>query len=233
MRLVYIVSAGVAAAIALLWWRTASATTSTGPVLSTLAGHGHAPIWWTPEDYRTLNSMGAEVGSTGPDMLLFIHSESGGYPGAKFPKIDEHGHHIAVGISQFTQPSDALTGLNEDGREALLTKTVGEQLPYMRLYFVKGQWYKLGRTYDSPGAIYAVNFLPSRAVARGVAPNTILGTEEEFPLDASLADAARNYTVNSLNAHLAKIAKTPAYLGALQAMRDAVGDQSLSPRLPA
>lgn len=203
-----------------------------GPVLDTSAGKGHAPSQWTPLDYLDTHKLGADILSSGPDLLLVMEAESELDPAARFPRVDEAGHSLAVGISQLTAASDAATGLSEAGRDALSSKTVAEQLPYVRRYFQAMAWTRARRPYPNAGALYAMNFLPARAFSRGIAPKTVLGTVEEFPLDEGLADAAGNYTVGSLNAVLRKVAARPRYLGALQAMRDAVGDQSLSPRLP-
>lgn len=206
--------------------------TTPAVVLDTSAGAGHAPKQWTPVDYLDLYKLGQDVGATGPDLLLVMENESDLNPAARFPALDEAGHSLAVGVSQLTAASDAATGLSEAGRDALSSKSVAEQLPYVRDYFEAMAWTKAHRPYPNAGAVYAMNFLPSRAYARGVAPQTVLGTVDEFPLDKGLADSNGNYTVASLNAVLRKVAKRPRYLGALQAMRDAVGDQTLSPRLP-
>jgi hypothetical protein len=204
------------------------------PPLDTSQGIGHAPAEWTPLDYLETWKLGEDIRSSGPDLLLIMDSESGLHPGARFPKTDAAGHALAVGISQLTSASDALTGLSESERDALSQKSVAEQLPIVRRYFEREKWTALGRPYPTAGVLYAMNFLPARALARGVAPDTILGTVEEFPLDSHLADSNGNYTVRSLEHYLAAgPMKSPRYLGALQAMRDAVGDQSLSPRLAA
>ena len=203
---------------------------SSGPAIDTSAGAGHAPRWWTADDYRELASLGDDIASSGPDLLLIMDSESGLNPSARFPKIDAAGHSLAVGISQLTSASDPLTGLSEDQRDALSSESVAAQLPIVRRYFTRLQWTKLGRPYPTAGVVYAMNFLPTRALERGVAPDTVLGTVDEFPLDSHLADGSGNYTVRSLENYLRHVASGATYLGALQAMRDATGDPSLSPR---
>jgi hypothetical protein len=205
---------------------------SAASTIDTMAGQGHAPRWWTADDYRELASLGGDIQSSGPDLLLIMDSESGLNPAARFPKVDAAGHSLAVGISQLTKASDPLTGLSDDQRDALSSESVAAQLPIVRRYFERLAWTKLGRPYPTAGVLYAMNFLPSRALARGVAPETVLGTVDEFPLDSHLADAAGNYTVASLDDYLrTHVATGATYLGALQAMRDATGDQTLSPRL--
>jgi hypothetical protein len=200
--------------------------------LDTAAGAGHAPPGWTPVDYLDAWKLGNDIGSSGPDLLLIMESESNLNPGARFPKVDAAGHSIATGLTQLTAASDPLTGLSEAQRDSFSSLPVASQLPIIRRYMENTQWGKEHRPYPSAGALYALNFLPARALERGIAPQTVLGTVEEFPLDKGLADSAGHYTVASLNAELATIAQRPRYLAALQAMRDAVGDQALSPRLP-
>lgn len=212
--------------VALVHGRTTPAV-----VLDTSAGAGHAPKQWTPIDYLDTFKIGSDIGSWGPDLLLIMKNESDLNPAARYPALDEAGHSLAVGISQLTAASDAATGLSEAKRDALSSKSVAEQLPYVRRSFEALSWTKAHRPYPNAGALYAMNFLPARAYARGIAPQTVLGTVDEFPLDKGLADSNGNYTVASLNAVLRKAAKSPRYLGALQVMRDAVGDQTLSPRL--
>lgn len=233
MRLIGWILSGLAAGGVLLAVRqvfAAAASSQSAPGIDTSAGVGHEPPGWTPADYVEVNKLGSDIQSSGPDLLLIMFNESGLNPAARFPKLDAAGHSLAVAINQLTAASDPVTGLTEDQRDALSKKSVSEQLPYVRKFFLGQQWTKEGRTFPSAGVLYAVNFLPSRAISRGVLPDTVLGTLAEFPLNTGLADGSGNFTVRHLNEVLARKAQDPRYLGALAAMRDAVGDQSLSPR---
>lgn len=213
---------GVAALTPIVAWRLASARPSNA--LDTAAGKGKAPPWWTPADYRAHYASAGRIRMNAADLLLVEASESGLDPRASYPG------ELAVGLNQLTAASNALTGLSEAERRAIPTMPVAAQIPIVERYFRNLQWTKAGKGYPTVGVAYAQNFLPGRAMARGAAPDTVLGTLEEFPLNAGLADAAGNFTVRSLETHLKKVAAQGRYLGALQALRDATGDRNLSPR---
>jgi hypothetical protein len=212
-----------AAITPIVLYRLASGSSSaSGPMLSTAGGK--PPPWWSAADYRALYASAGRLGMSAADLLLVEASESGLNPAASYPGG------FAVGLNQLTSASNALTGLTEAEREAVTSMSVAQQIPIVERYFRNLQWTREGRGYPTAGVVYAQNFLPGRAIARGAAPDTVLGTVEEFPPDAGLADASGNYTVRSLEAHLRRVAGGATYKGALQAMRDATGDGSLSPR---
>ena len=192
--------------------------------VDTSAGAGHAPPTWGAADYRALNASAGRLRMNPADLLLVEYSESRLNPAASYPGG------IAVGINQLTSASNGLTGLSEDERANVVNLSVGQQIPIVERYFRNLPWTQADRGYPSAGVVYAMNFLPARAMERGASPDTVLGTVDEFPQDKGLSDGSGNYTVRSLENELKTLAGQPTYLGALQALRDAVGDQSISPR---
>lgn len=212
---------GAAVVAPVLLYRYVSASAAS-PSFSTAGGK--PPPWWSPSDYRNFYASAKRIPMSPADLLLVEASESGLNPAAAYPGG------IAVGLNQLTSASNGVTGLSEEERRQIPKMSVAQQIPIVERYFNGLQWTREGRGYPTVGVVYAQNFLPGRALERGAAPDTVLGTRAEFPLDAGLADAAGNFTVRSLEAHLRRVADGATYRGALAAMRDATGDGGLSPR---
>jgi hypothetical protein len=183
---------------------------------------------WTAGDYRALHAISDRLGIPSPNLLALMRSESGLDPAAEYPGG------LAKGISQLTDAGRAAAGLSADDFADYQDWPVSAQLPVVERQL---RTTLAGKRPDTAGALYAYNFLPSRARARGTAPDTVLGTVEEFEADAGLADAAGNYTPRALSNHLRALGSRrkdgsptdPRFLAALQALRDAVGEPGLSP----
>jgi len=196
-----------------------------GPLLDTSIGT--PPPWWTPEDYQAHVAASQRLGLNPANWLAIYRSESGLNPAAAFPQKDKNGVPLAVGIGQLTSAADGAAGISEATRATIPSMSVAEQLPIFERYM--GSVLQ-GATPDTAGGIYAFNFLPGPAKANGTAPDSVLGTVAEYPLDKGLdVNGDGVYTVSDLSQHLSAYATDPLYLGALQAMRDAVGDQTLNP----
>ena len=225
------IAAGVLAAVVVFvaGREVARAASSSAPGAGRLdTSGGKPPSKWTAADYRELHALSARLGVSSPDVLAVLRNESGLDPQAEFPGG------LARGLNQLTDAGRSAIGMSESEFDSYPGWSVAQQLPVversLRAAFQ-------GARPQTAGAIYAFNFLPARARARGTAPATVLGTVEEFPKNEPLADSAGNYTPAALSARLRRFGDRrkdgspvdPLYLGALQALRDAVGDQSLSP----
>lgn len=195
--------------------------------LDTSRGQGHAPIWWTPDDYRAHAAASARLGINPADWGAVYRSESGFNPAAAFPKLDSEGHPLAVGIGQLTSAANGAAGITEATRAGIPSMPVSAQIPI----FERAMRTSLGGMKPpSAGALYAFNFLPARVKARGMGPDVVLGTTDEFPLDVGLdSNGDGNYTISDLSARLSRYKTDALYLGWLQGLRDATGDQSISP----
>lgn len=215
---------GVTTIALFLWWRKGHAATPAGALDTT---GGKPPPWWTPEDYRAHAAASARLGVNPANWGAVYKSESGLNPTAAFPQLDSEGHPLAVGLGQLTSAANGAAGITEDVRAEIPSMPVSEQIPI----FERAMRTSLGGMRPpSAGALYAFNFLPARVKARGMAPDTILGTTDEFPLDVGLdTNGDGNYTISDLSARLSRYAKDPTYLGWLQGLRDATGNQALSP----
>jgi hypothetical protein len=225
-QIVYYVGGGLAvAALAVAARRifTGSGSSGGGGLDTSLAGSHPPPPWWTTQDYIDHYNASRRQGLNPANWGAVYRSESAFNPAAAFPQKDSHGVPLAVGIGQLT----AAAGVSEDQRIAMLSMPVSGQLPIFEKYM---SMVLKGAHPDTAGGIYAYNFLPGRAQARGTAPNVVLGTVAEFPLDKPLdTNGDGQYTVSDLSQHLSIYATDPLYLAWLQALRDAVGDQSISP----
>ena len=209
------------------WAKLASGASNqqgTGPSLDTSLAAGHAPpSWWTTQDYKDHYAASQRLGLNPANWGAIYRSESSFNPGAAFPQKDKDGVPLAVGIGQLTRAA----GVSGDYMLSILKMPVSEQIPVFEKYM--GQVLKGARP-DTAGGLYAYNFLPARAQSRGTAPDSELGTVAEFPLDKPLdTDGNGIYTVRDLSTHLSIYATDPLYLAWLQALRNAVGDQSISP----
>lgn len=195
-----------------------------GGGLDTSLASGHPPPpWWTAQDYRDHVAASNRLGINPANWLAIYRSESAFNPQAAFPQKDSAGVPLAVGIGQLTKAA----GVSGSEMLSILSMPVSQQLPIFEKYMNQ---VLRGAHPDTAGGLYAYNFLPARAQARGTAPDAVLGTVAEFPLDKPLdTNGDGVYTVSDLSTHLSIYARDPLYLAALQAMRDAVGDQTLSP----
>lgn len=218
--------AGVTVALARGLFFPKSAYAS-GPYLDTSGGE--PPSWWTPDDYRALDETSGRLGVNSANLLSVLRSESGLRPDAVFPGG------LARGLSQITEAGRAAAGLSESEWREFQTWPIQRQLPaierYMSVEFD-------GKPPTSAGGIYAFNFLPARAKARGTAPTTVLAEVSEFGIDAGLDyDGDGRYEVSDLSRHLARYGDRkkdggpvdPLYLGALAELRRATGKPGLSP----
>jgi|SRR5579859_429383 len=209
------------------WWRKGHASPASGPALDTSGGK--APPWWTPADYKALAATSARLGINPANLLAIMRSESGLNPSAMYPGG------IARGLTQITEAGRASAGLSESDFEDFQNWSIQEQLPriekYMREEFA-------GSPPQTAGGLYAYNFLPAYAREKGTAPDTVLASVEDFPADSALDyDDDGQYEVRDLSNRLARYGArkddgSPVdtlYLGALQGLRDATGDQSISP----
>lgn len=217
----------VAALGAVAWAKSASGSPSQpggGPGLDTSLAAGHPPPpWWTTQDYKDHYAASRRLGINPANWGAIYRSESSFKPTAAFPQKDKDGVPLAVGIGQLTRAA----GVSGDYMLSILKTPVSGQIPIFEKYM--GQVLK-GAHPDTAGGLYAFNFLPARAQSRGTSPDTELGTVAEFPLDKPLdTDGNGKYTVRDLSTHLSIYATDPLYLAWLQALRNAVGDQSLSP----
>ncbi len=142
-----------------------------------------------------------------------------------------------MGLNQLTAISDAITGLSEAERQDVIHWSVSQQLPLVEKVFAALPWTRAGRTYDHAGIVYEGNFAPSRMLSRGTSPDTVLFSQKD---DGIYYERNRGFdvankgtiTVGDLIEHIRKVVVTPAYHAALQRLRDATGDQALSPQLP-
>ncbi len=100
-------------------------------------------------------------------------------------------------------------------------------------------WTKAGKSYDHAGTLYFANAAPGR-MSRGTTPDVVIYDQVEDP-DAyngnrgfdNPGGTPKGYiTVGDLIEHLRIVVDKPVYRAALQRLRDATDDQSLSPRLP-
>jgi hypothetical protein len=180
---------------------------------------------WMPDDYRALEVMASRLKMNPADLLLVFYSESGGHPWAANKNLS--GYPVAVGLNQLTQASNPATGLSEDQRVNLIHATVAQQLPIIEKFFDALQWTKAGKPYPSASAIYAMNFAPARAFARGVNADVVLydAHDGNFYSANSAFDFQHkgNITVGDLGHHLVGVASRSDYQHALQSLNAATG----------
>ncbi len=217
--------AGIAAVV--LFVRRAFGGPSSGHYLDTSGGT--PPPKWSLGDYRALQTVADRLGVPSPNLLAVLRSESNLDPAAMYPGG------IARGLNQITEAGRPAAGLSESQFEEFQTWSVGEQLPFVERSMSVAL---SGAKPQTAGGLYAYNFLPARARLRGTAPTTVLADVAEWPVDSGLdTNHDGEYEVSDLSAHLSQFGARkkdgspvdPRYLGALQALRDATGNQALSP----
>lgn len=219
---------GAALSLAIFtWWRKSHAAPASGPALDTSGGK--PPPWWHASDYVALAAMSKRLGINPANLLAIMRSESGLNPHAMYPGG------IARGLTQITKAGQASAGLSDADFEDFQNWTIQEQLPHIERYMRN----EFGGTPPrSAGGLYAWNFLPAFAREKGTAPDVVLAPVKDYPDDSALDyDGDGFYEVRDLSNRLARYGArkedgTPVdtlFLGALQAMRDATGNPTLSP----
>lgn len=192
---------------------------------------------WTDDDFRALAELAARRRMSPADLLLVMTAESGLKPYAA--NRNAEGYPVAIGLIQFTSAANDSIGVTEAGRLELVDATVADQLPLVDRMFGAISWTKAGRTYDSAGVVYMAIFAPS-IMSRGTSPDTVLYTEKDDPaayngnpgFDRDKSDKKGYIAVSDLIDYLRVVADRPVYRAGLQRLRDATGDDSLSPNLP-
>lgn len=226
---IFLAALGLAGAVFFLT-RKSKATTS-GKYLDVGSPVPPPPKAWTTSDFMTLANIAASLGMNPADLLLILESESGLNPAAAYR--DKEGFPLAVGLNQLTRVSNAVTGLTEEQRQALVTQPVSVQLPIVQRFFQNIQWTKERRGYPNATTIYAINFAPGRLIARGNKPETVLYSTADgasYELNKGFDTARKGYiTVSDLASHLARVSKRASYKGALAALRVATEQPQLSP----
>lgn len=186
------------------------------------------PEEWTVEDFQSLAALSHQLGMNPADLLVVLWSESGGHPWAQFPKAPAYPQ--AAGLNQITSVAAATAGLSEAQRADMVHWTVAQQLPVVEHYFSHLGW---PYSYPNAGIIYAMNFGANRVKARGTAPDTVLYDTSDgnaYTTNSAFDTEKKGYiTIQDLSNHLQVVASRPDYQGALQALRYATGDGSLSP----
>lgn len=190
--------------------------------------------YWTDEDFVKLYNNSKKVKQNPADSLLIIWSESGGNPKAVNRRSD--GYPIAVGLNQLTSAANSLVGITEDERIDLVNQPVSRQLDLVDKFFSGLQWTKQGKSYDNAGVIYEANFAPGRMNSRGTDLDTVLYDTSDgvfYTQNKQLdKDNKGKITVQDLVNYLRTVSDKPSYNAALQRMRSATGENSLSPSLP-
>lgn len=220
--------------VATVFFLTRKSKTATGgKVLDVGTPPPPPPRAWTTADFIALDATAKRLGMNSADLLLILESESALNPAAAYR--DKDGFPVAVGLNQLTRVSNAVTGLTEEQRQALVTQPVSVQIPIVERFFQNIQWTKEHRGYPNATTIYAINFAPGRLMSRGNKPNTVLYSKADgisYELNKSFDVDKKGYiTVSDLAVHLAKVSKRSSYRGALAALRMATDQPQLSPRL--
>lgn len=178
---------------------------------------------WTDQDLLDFRAMAQRLNLRPADLLLVLFCESALKPTAAAKNAD--GYPVAVGLNQITAVLNSALGLDEDGRIALLDKTVSEQLPYveksLRLFAGK---YPL----PDAGALYTLNFAPAR-LAKGAAGNVVL---YDSKADPSAYQSNRNadiggkgfINIEDMRIALRRNVNNPAFLAALGRYQAVTGD---------
>lgn len=228
---VFLIAMGVVAAAYFLS-RSAGAASSRKP-LDVGTPPPPPPKAWKNSDYLSLNQAAQRLGMNSADLLLVLESESGLNPAAAYR--DKDGFPIATGLNQLTRVSNAVTGLTEEQRQALVSQPVSVQIPIVERFFQNIQWTKERRGYPNAATIYSINFAPGRLLSRGNRPETVLYSKADgvnYELNKGLdVDKNGTITVKDLSDHLAKVSKRVSYKGALAALRLATEQPALSPNV--
>ncbi len=190
---------------------------------------GTPPPWWTAADYRTLNAMCKRLGINPADMLLIMYSESRLDPSAAYKGAD--GTVYAAGLNQITASGGTAAGLSPAEVQDLIHHPVSYQLP-----IIERMYKTVGGKYPNAAVLYAYNFAPSRVKSRGTAPSVVLYSADtdgkNYSINSGFDAAKKGYiTIADMGYSLVKKAQSAVYKGALQALRNATGDQSISPNL--
>lgn len=229
----YVIGAVVSAA-AVFWAYGAFAGEKTSPVMDVGSPPPPPPKGWTDEDWQELANIADEVRANPADMAAILDGESRFDPTAV--NRDASGFPLAVGIAQWTAASNPATGLTEAERVALPGKSVAEQLKVLRRYYKAMAWVKQGKPFPHAGAVYAVNFVPARALVRGVTLDTVLVDKSDglmYTRNQGLDRGGKGaITVRDLVETLRTATNQTRYKGALAALRRVTGRAGLSPNLP-
>ncbi len=193
------------------------------------------PPYWTTADMALLAAEAKRLQANPADLLLVLWSESGGNPHAVY--VDkktgvEYTRMLNQVLRAFAKNADLTDAEWVDSKNW----SVARQLPHVAASLRSTAWAQSGRPFPHAGAIYAVNFAPSRVQTRGVAPDVVLYDRSDG--DAYTRNAAFDFgkdgriTVGDLIERLRMVAQKPSYKGALALLRTATGDAKLSPGLP-
>lgn len=167
---------------------------------------------WTPDDYKALADAAATIQAKPEDLLLVLYSESRLNPAAYNPAG-------AYGLNQLTRAA----GFTQAELSAVLQLTPREQMPYVVRYFKA-----TGRTtpFEDAGAVYAFNFAPSVARAKGTGSGVVLYSKASgaaYELNKGLDfDKNGDISVGDLRRHLSLLASQQSFRDAKKAMDDAL-----------
>lgn len=189
--------------------------------------------WWTDDDFRQFAAMAQRLKMNPADLLIVLYSESSLQPWARNPR-DTSKPAIAIGLNQIIRSTAHGLGLSDAQWQAMLTMSVHQQLPIVERYFRSLAWVAKGHGFDSAAQVYEANFAPGY-LFKGSDPGTILYTKGKdgasYELNKGFDSAGKGYiTLGDLGSWVARRAHDGMFLTALQRLRIATGNPTLTPR---
>jgi len=201
--------------------------------------------WWNDEDFVELARICDGLKMNPADLLLVMTAESGLNPGVCNPPNEKcqviGGHPVAVGLIQFTKVANGGVGISEYERQNVLpTMSVAQQLPLVEKYFQAQPWTRAGNEYANAGNVYQAVFAGGTMINRGTSLDTILydSVKNKKAYDSNHLDlTGKGYiNVQDLVDYMRRVSTNKGtreiYQAGLARLREATGDENLSPNLP-